>query len=149
VSDTASPFPPVKSVIPHREPFLLIDRVVELTERRIVAVRTFRPDEHFFAGHFPDQPVVPGVLLVEGLAQTMAYRALVHGGGAKRVFLVGIDRARFRSVVEPGQEVSFTVELGDERFGMLSGTGVVRVGDRRVADADLRGYAGEPGKVLG
>ncbi|MCI0569713.1 MAG: 3-hydroxyacyl-ACP dehydratase FabZ [Myxococcaceae bacterium] len=147
MSETSS-LPPVKSVIPHREPFLLVDRVVEVSGRRIVAVRTFRPEEPFFAGHFPDHPLVPGVLLTEGLAQTMAYFALLHRP-EKKLFLVGIDRARFRSVVEPGQEVTYEVEVGDERFGMLTGTGRVRVGERRIADATLSGYAGEPGKVLG
>ncbi len=135
-------------MLPHREPFLLIDRVVEMSERHIVAVRTFRPDEDFFRGHFPDHPVVPGVLLVEGLAQTMAYFAL-QNRAASRVFLVGIEKARFRSIVEPGCEVTFEVQVGEERFGMLTGHGKVRSGTRRIADATLSGYSGEPGKVLG
>lgn len=143
----AVPLPPPESVLPHRAPFLYIDRVVEVAERRIVAVRTFRAEEPFFAGHFPGQPVVPGVLLVEGLAQTLAYFALLQRASSK-VFLVGIDRARFRSVVEPGEEVTFEVRVGEERFGMLSGEGKVRVGERRIADASLSGYSGGPGGLL-
>jgi 3-hydroxyacyl-[acyl-carrier-protein] dehydratase len=140
--------PPVISVLPHREPFLMVDRVVELREGHVTGVRTFRPDEPFLAGHFPGNPVVPGVLLLEGLAQTMAYYALVDQT-VRRLFLVGFDRVRFRSVVEPGTEVTFEVDVGEERFGMLTGQGRVRVGDRKVADATLQGFAGDPGKALG
>jgi 3-hydroxyacyl-[acyl-carrier-protein] dehydratase len=147
-TETPASLPPVEAILPHRPPFLLIDRVVELGPRRVVAVRTFRADEPFFAGHFPGRPVVPGVLLVEALAQTMAYFALYHRNAAQ-VFLVGIDRARFRAVVLPGEEVTFEVEVGEERFGLLSGNGKARVGDKRVADATLNGYSGEPGKSLG
>ncbi len=139
------PFPDVREVLPHREPLLLLDRVVEMTDRRVVAVRTFRPDEPVFAGHFPGHAVVPGVYLVEGLAQTMAYYALCHRK-APRVFLVGIDRARFRSIVEPGHEVRFEVDVGDERFGMLTGKGKVFLGTTKVADAQVTGYAGEAPK---
>lgn len=139
------PFPDVREVLPHREPLLLIERVVELNDRRVVAVRTFRADEPFFAGHFPGQPVVPGVYLVEGIAQTMAYYALLHRK-APRVFLVGIDRARFRSIVEPGVEVRFEVDVGDERFGMLTGRGKAMCAGKKVADASVTGYAGEAPK---
>ena len=75
-------FPPVSSVLPHRAPFLFIEQVVELTEERVVAVRTFRPDEPFFLGHFPGRPVVPGVVLIEGLAQAMALIPGVSRSGA-------------------------------------------------------------------
>ena len=129
-------------MLPHREPFLFIDRVLQLSESSIVAGRTFRDDEPFFAGHFPGQPIVPGVLLVEGLAQAMAYFALLNRP-ASRIYLVGIDRARFRSAVTPGSEVIFEVRIGEERFGILTGEGQARVGERRVADATLKGYSGE------
>jgi 3-hydroxyacyl-[acyl-carrier-protein] dehydratase len=130
------------AVLPHREPFLFVDRVIEMTDRRIVAVRRFRAEEPFFAGHFPGRPIVPGVLLIEGLAQTMAYFALSRQASA-HVFLVGVDRARFRSVVEPGQEVTYEVEIGEQRFGMLSGKGRVKQGASRVADASITGYSAD------
>jgi 3-hydroxymyristoyl/3-hydroxydecanoyl-(acyl carrier protein) dehydratase len=138
--------PPVRSVLPHREPFLFIDRVLELSEDSVVAVRTFREDEPFFAGHFPGHPIVPGVLLVEGMAQAMAYCALVNRP-ATRIYLVAIDRARFRSPVLPGSEVTFRVRIDGERFGITTGHGQVSVGERRVADAILRGYSGEPDRL--
>ncbi len=136
------PYPDVRSVIPHREPFLFIDRVVELTPTRIVATRLFRKDEPYFAGHFPQRAVVPGVLLIEGIAQTMAYYALCQQA-TSQVFLVGVDRARFRSIVEPGQEVTFEVEIGEQRLGMLTGRGRAKRGDTRVADASVTGYSGD------
>lgn len=139
--------PGVTEVLPHRPPFLFVDRIIELTETKVIGVRTFRSDEPFFAGHFPDHPVVPGVLLLEGLAQTMAYYALYHRK-SPRVFLVGIDKARFRSIVEPGKEVTYEVTVGEERFGTLNGRGKVRAGTQRIADADLIGYAGDAGKML-
>ena len=137
-----------QAVLPHRPPFLFVDRIIELTPTKVVGVRTFRADEDFFRGHFPGQPIVPGVLLIEGLAQTMGYYAL-HHRKASRVFLVGIDRARFRGMVEPGVEVTYTVDVGEERFGTLEGKGRVTAGTRRLADADVRGYAGEPGGIIG
>jgi 3-hydroxymyristoyl/3-hydroxydecanoyl-(acyl carrier protein) dehydratase len=141
---TAEAWPEVRAVLPHREPFLFVDRILELSERRIVGVKRFTPEEPFFKGHFPGRPIVPGVILVEGLAQTMAYFALrLKPGG--RAFLVGIDKARFRAVVEPGQEVRYEVEIGEERFGMLSAKGQVRAGQTRVADATLIGHSGESG----
>lgn len=138
---------PVTEVLPHRPPFLFVDRVLELSEKRIVAERTFRADESYFQGHFPDRPIVPGVLLLEGLAQTMAYLAL-SAKSAQRVFLVGIDHARFRGFVEPGTTVTYEVETGEERFSTLSGKGRVRAGKRRIADAELLGYAGSEGGPL-
>ena len=139
--------PDVTDVLPHRPPFLFVDRIVELTETKVIGVRTFREDEPYFKGHFPDHPVVPGVLLLEGLAQTMGYYALYHRK-APRVFLVGIDRARFRSIVEPGKEVTYEVTVGEERFGTLTGKGRVLAGTQRIAEAQLMGYAGDPGKML-
>jgi 3-hydroxyacyl-[acyl-carrier-protein] dehydratase len=138
--------PDVTAVLPHRPPFLFVDRIIEISESKVVGVRTFREDEQFFKGHFPDHPVVPGVLLMEGLAQTMGYYALLQRK-VERVFLVGIDRARFRSMVEPGKEVTYEVTIGEERFGTLTGKGKVSVGTQRIAEATLMGYAGD-GKLL-
>jgi UDP-3-O-[3-hydroxymyristoyl] N-acetylglucosamine deacetylase/3-hydroxyacyl-[acyl-carrier-protein] dehydratase len=137
-----------EAVLPHRPPFLFVDRIIELTERQIIGTRIFRPDEEFFKGHFPERPIVPGVLLIEGIAQTMGYYALYHRK-APRVFLIGIERARFRGMVEPGTEVTFTIDVGEERFGTLEGKGRATAGQRRLADAEVRGYAGEPGGIIG
>lgn len=143
MNEHPGPFPSVVSVIPHRPPFLFIDRVVELSEDRVVAVRTFQPDESFFLGHFPGGPVVPGVVLIEALAQTMAYHSLLHHP-SRQIFLVGIDEARFRSTIRPGTEVTFEVRVGEQRFGLTKGRGEVKVVTQPIASATLLGYAAEP-----
>jgi 3-hydroxyacyl-[acyl-carrier-protein] dehydratase len=140
--------PPVTAVIPHRPPFLFVDEIVELTKERVVGKRTFRAEEDFFKGHFPEHPVVPGVILMEGLAQTMAYAAL-HGTKAERVFLIGIEKARFRAMITPGMTVTYEVTFGDQRFGTLTGKGKVRSGEQRVAEAELKGWAGDTKGMLG
>jgi 3-hydroxyacyl-[acyl-carrier-protein] dehydratase len=143
MSEHPGPFPSVSSILPHRPPFLFIDRVVELSEDRVVAVRTFQADESFFLGHFPDRPVVPGVVLIEGLAQAMAYHSLLHQP-SRQIFLVGIDQARFRSAVGPGIEVTFEVHVGEQRFGLMKGRGEVRTVTQHVASATLLGHSAEP-----
>jgi 3-hydroxyacyl-[acyl-carrier-protein] dehydratase len=143
MTEHPGPFPSVSSILPHRPPFLFIERVVELSEDRVVAVRTFQAGESFFLGHFPDRPVVPGVVLIEGLAQTMAYHSLLHHP-SRQIFLVGIDQARFRSAIGPGIEVTFEVRVGEQRFGLVKGRGEVRTVTQHVASATLLGYAEEP-----
>jgi 3-hydroxyacyl-[acyl-carrier-protein] dehydratase len=143
MTEHSEPFPSVASVLPHRPPFLFIERIVELSEKRVVAVRTFQAGEPFFLGHFPDRPVVPAVVLIEGLAQAMAYHSLLHRP-SRQIFLVGIEYARFRSPVGLGVEVTFDVRVGEQRFGMLKGTGEVRAITAKVASAILLGYAAEP-----
>jgi 3-hydroxymyristoyl/3-hydroxydecanoyl-(acyl carrier protein) dehydratase len=138
-----SPLRPVSEVLPQRPPFLFVDEVLEVTPARVVAARLFRPDEDFFKGHFPGQPVVPGVLLVEGLAQTLAYGALVTGASPK-LLLVGIDRVRFKGVVLPSQRVVYEVEPGEPRMGLLKGRGRVLCDGKVVAEAELTGYHPDP-----
>ena len=143
MSGHPGPFPSVSSILPHRHPFLFIERIVELSEDRVVAVRTFQADESFFLGHFPDRPVVPGVVLIEGLAQAMAYHSLLHHP-SRQIFLAGIDQARFRSPIGFGIEVTFEVRVGEQRFGLMKGRGEVRTLTQHVASATLLGYTAEP-----
>ena len=103
----------IEAILPHREPFLLIDEVLELEPgARAVARKTVRPDEWYLTGHFPGRPVMPGVLIVEAMAQTGAVAVLSEEENRGRLALfAGIDGVRFKRVVEPGDELELTCEL--------------------------------------
>ena len=104
----------IRKILPHREPFLLVDEVLELEEnKRIVAVKHVLASEPYFAGHFPGAPVMPGVLIVEAMAQAGALLLLreVPDRESKLVFFAGIDRARFRQPVFPGDDLRLEMRL--------------------------------------
>jgi 3-hydroxyacyl-[acyl-carrier-protein] dehydratase len=103
----------IEAILPHRDPFLLIDEVIELEPgKRAVARKTVRADEWFLAGHFPGRPIMPGVLMVEGLAQTGAVIVLsLEENRGKMVLFGGIDDVRFKRVVQPGETLEYVCEL--------------------------------------
>lgn len=103
----------IKEIIPHRYPFLLIDKVVEIEEgKRAVAIKNVTANEEFFNGHFPDYPVMPGVLIVEALAQTGAVAMLKQEDyRGKLAFFTGIDNCRFKRQVKPGDQLRLEVEI--------------------------------------
>jgi len=112
----------VRQKLPHRYPFLMIDRVLEQGEERVVALKNVTANEPFFQGHFPEPfgAVMPGVLILEAMAQTAAFLVLQDGdGGPREGFLVGIDKAKFRRKVAPGDQLRLEAERTRERHGLL------------------------------
>ena len=134
----------ILKILPHRYPFLLIDRVLELTRKqRIVAIKNVTFNEPFFMGHFPGLPIMPGVLIVEAIAQAGGALLLteVEHRSDKIMVFTGIERARFRRPVGPGDQLRLEVELKGWREvpGMVAAKmhGQAFVGDRRVAEATV------------
>ena len=133
--------PKPEDILPHRPPFLFLDAVTSCTAEGIEAVRCFDESETFFAGHFPERPIVPGVILVEAMAQALAYWRLYTIGKTK-ILLAGVDKARFRKPVNPGDQVVFTVHPGSTRLGVLKATAEAHVDGVLVAQAKLAGAFG-------
>jgi len=130
----------IQRILPHRYPFLLIDRVVDLTRKeRIVAVKNVTINEPFFAGHFPGMPIMPGVLIVEAIAQAGGALLLteVEDRDDKLMVFTGIERARFRRPVLPGDQLRIEVEVKAWRMTAVRMEGKAFVGDKRVAEATV------------
>jgi beta-hydroxyacyl-ACP dehydratase FabZ len=126
--------------IPHRYPFLLVDRVIEiLPQRRIVAIKNVTINEPFFQGHFPGAPVMPGVLIIEALAQAGAVLLLsdIPDRESKLVYFTGIDEARFRRPVVPGDQVRLTMDVLKLRAKTCKMRGVAEVDGELVAEAEI------------
>jgi 3-hydroxyacyl-[acyl-carrier-protein] dehydratase len=132
----------IREYLPHRFPFLLIDRVISFEKgKRIVALKNVTVNEPFFPGHFPHHAVMPGVLIVEAMAQAAAVLSLKSHGhkndGKWVYYFVGIDGARFKRPVTPGDQLLIEVEAGQVRRGMAKFTAVAKVGAAVVAEAEL------------
>jgi 3-hydroxyacyl-[acyl-carrier-protein] dehydratase len=129
----------IEEILPHREPFLLIDEVVELVPGgHVVARKTVRADEWYLAGHFPGRPVMPGVLIVEAMAQTGAVAVLSEEENRGRLALfAGIDDVRFKRIVEPGDELELRCDLERVRGPIGRGKAWARVGGELAARGTL------------
>lgn len=134
-----SALPPPIDVLPHRPPFLFLDRMLSCADGAAVGERTFGADAPFFAGHFPGNPVVPGVILIEGLAQTLAYLALRQTVGGT-VLLTGVDGCKIRRPVRPDETVTYRVQVKRARRNMVIAEGVVEVDGAHVLSATLKGF---------
>ncbi|MFN3283557.1 MAG: 3-hydroxyacyl-ACP dehydratase FabZ [Pseudothermotoga sp.] len=126
----------IMKILPHRFPMLLIDRVVEKSDEHVIAMKNVTVSEIFFTGHFPQYPIYPGVLIIEGLAQTAGIMLLKPGENLVPLFL-GIDEARFRSEVRPGDTLIYDVKLKESKLGVFKVSGVAKVQDKIVATATL------------
>lgn len=128
----------IQSILPHRYPFLLLDRVIELEPNsRIIAIKNVTMNEEFFAGHFPGNPVMPGVLIVEAMAQAAGVLAYKSGVQGKHVYFLSIEKAKFRKPVTPGDQLRFEVKVAHNRGSVWKFSGEAFVGDRIVAEAEF------------
>ncbi len=131
----------ILKLLPHRYPFVMVDKIVELQlGQHIVGVKNVTFNEPFFQGHFPERPVMPGVLLLEGMAQVggiMAFYTYPENIGEKLLLFAGIDKARFRKVVVPGDQVVMKLELVKEKRNVMVMSGKALVQDKVVAEAEL------------
>ena len=128
--------------LPHRYPFLLVDRVVEMEEgKRIVALKNVTMNEPFFPGHFPHHPVMPGVLIVEAMAQAAAVLSFKSMGKVPdendAVYFAGIDNVRFKRPVTPGDQLRMEVEITANKRNIYKYHGVAQVDGEVAAEADL------------
>nr|WP_317366585.1 3-hydroxyacyl-ACP dehydratase FabZ [uncultured Tyzzerella sp.] len=129
----------IMEIIPHRYPFLLIDRIVEIEEgKKIVAIKNVTMNEQFFQGHFPVEPVMPGVLIIEAMAQAGACAILsMEEYKGKIAYFGAINNAKFRDKVVPGDTLRLEVELLKLKKVAGIGKGIAYVGDKKVAEAEF------------
>lgn len=130
----------IMDIMPHRYPFLLVDRILELEpSKRVVGIKNVTINEPFFQGHFPGHPIMPAVLIIEAMAQTGGVLLLnsVEDCAGKLVYFSGIDQARFRQPVIPGDQLRFELEMVKLRGSVCKMRGVAYVGEMKVAEADL------------
>ena len=132
----------IMEILPHRYPFLLVDRVLEIEPgKRIVALKNVTMNEPFFQGHFPGHPVMPGVLIIEAMAQVAAIMAYLSSGpdaSNKVSYFMAIDNARFRKPVKPGDTLRIEIETIFNKRGIWSVAGKCYVGETLVTEAELK-----------
>ena len=137
----------IMQCIPHRYPFLLVDRVLEMVEgKSIVAIKNVTMNEEFFQGHFPGNPIMPGVLIVEAMAQAGGILAIKSVDGKDMgVYFMSIDAVKFRKPVVPGDQLRFEVEVTQSRRSVWKFAGKALVDGAVVAEAEFMAMASEKG----
>ncbi|MGD8426764.1 MAG: 3-hydroxyacyl-ACP dehydratase FabZ [Balneolaceae bacterium] len=129
----------IKKLIPHRYPFLLVDRVLEVEEGRILSLKNVTANEEFFNGHFPGKPLMPGVLQVEAMAQSgciMLMKGQIEDVEKSLVVFTGINKAKFRKSVVPGDQLRMEVKLVNQRRNFVTMEGVATVDDEVVCELE-------------
>ncbi|WP_324252980.1 3-hydroxyacyl-ACP dehydratase FabZ [Campylobacter volucris] len=134
----------MQKILPHRYPFLLVDKIVELKIKEVVkGYKNISISDHVFLGHFPDHPIYPGVLILEGMAQTggvLAFESMEDkvDPSSKVVYFTGIDKAKFRNPVKPGDRLDYEMRVVKNRGNMWIFEGKAFVDDQLVAEAELK-----------
>jgi 3-hydroxyacyl-[acyl-carrier-protein] dehydratase len=129
----------IRALLPHRYPFLLVDRILDIGDDYITGIKNVTANEPHFTGHFPDFPVMPGVLIIEALAQVAGVLVLgkIEDRNSKHVYLAGVDEARFRRPVLPGDQLRLEIKVLHGRPTRIKAQGKAFVGDQLVAEAML------------
>jgi len=129
----------IRRILPHRYPMLLVDRIIELEAERIVGIKNVTANEPFFSGHFPDFPVMPGVLIVEAMAQTAGVLVLksIEDRASKLVLLVSIEYAKFRRPVVPGDQLRMELTMLKRKASVAKMSGIATVDGVLVAEAEV------------
>ena len=137
----------IESLLPHRAPFLFVDEIVQADKEKIVAKHVFTENEFFFKGHFPEYPVVPGVILIETMAQSggAGLRKIGVIGADKLFFLAGVDKVKFRRQVRPGEEVRSEIINLRISANMIKQSGKAFVGEEIAAEAEWMCLVGTSG----
>ena len=137
----------IMKLLAHRYPFLLIDRVIEVVPGdKITALKNVTNNEPFFQGHFPGRPIMPGVLIVEAMAQAGGILAYLTGSTEQRsrlIYFMGMDKVRFRKPVVPGDQILFNAKIIKFRSKVAKMSGIATVDDQLVAEAELLASFGE------
>src|SRR3990172_2941091 len=128
----------IQSVLPHRYPFLMVDRVIELDPgKKAVGLKNVTINEPFFMGHFPGNPIMPGVLIVEAMAQVAGIMAFRSGVQGDTVYFMSIEKAKFRKPVVPGDQLRIEITVLQQRGNVWKFSGNALVDDKLVAEADF------------
>ena len=130
----------IMKTLPHRYPFLLVDRILEMEEKkRIVGLKNVTINEPFFQGHFPGHPIMPGVLIIEAMAQVggILLMGQIEGYESKVVYFMSLDNVKFRRPVKPGDQLRFELDLTQVRGMVCKMHGVAKVDGEVVAEADM------------
>ncbi|MEW6115859.1 MAG: 3-hydroxyacyl-ACP dehydratase FabZ [Nitrospirota bacterium] len=128
----------IQSILPHRYPFLLVDKVIELEPGvKAVGIKNVTINEPFFQGHFPGNPVMPGVLIIEALAQVAGILAFKSGTQGKAVYFMSIDKVKFRKIVAPGDQLSLVVQVLHKRGNVWKFSGNAFAESKLMAEAEF------------
>lgn len=128
----------IQNLIPHRYPFLMVDRIVELEKNtKATGIKNVTINEPFFQGHFPGNPIMPGVLMVEAMAQIAGVLAFGSGVAGNAVFFMSIEKAKFRKPVVPGDQLKMEVNVTHQRGNVWKFSGTAKVDDKVVCESDF------------